>query len=249
MTPLQIVAISALLLACKYSTTTGAVLSGFTSNQPYWCNQSTLINHTDVIGNTHREADIAIRIAHFLLYGKYLEAEYRIEGLKENGQCEPIVLPPTPTAAAHNATLQYTADAFWNLKHLLQLYHYAWSLLELHESDIEESDAAKLDLLEVVFFRLSNQVERYLQVYGCSCENSNCTLHQGINKEGIEEILQREFNPTGCSRKRFLGKIVAALKKVAKTLHNNIELHHGPPEAYIPWSFCATVEAIPIRCK
>ena len=42
----------------------------------------------------------------------------------------------------------------------------AWSLLELHESDIEESDAAKLDLLEVVFFRLSNQVERYLQVYG-----------------------------------------------------------------------------------
>ena len=42
----------------------------------------------------------------------------------------------------------------------------AWSLLELHESDIEESDATKLDLLEVVFFRLSNQVERYLQVYG-----------------------------------------------------------------------------------
>ena len=42
----------------------------------------------------------------------------------------------------------------------------AWSLLELHESDIEESDATKLDMLKVVFFRLSNQVERYLQVYG-----------------------------------------------------------------------------------
>ncbi len=138
MTPLQIVAISALLLACKHSATTGAVLTRFTPNQPYWCNQSTLINHTDVIGNTHWEADIAIRIAHFLLYGKYLEAEYRIEG-----QCEPIVLPPTPTAAAYNATLQYTADALWNLKHFLQLYHYAWSLLELHESYIDESDAAK----------------------------------------------------------------------------------------------------------
>ena len=39
-------------------------------------------------------------------------------------------------------------------------------MLGVYESDIEESDATKLDMLEVVFFRLSNQVERYLQVYG-----------------------------------------------------------------------------------
>ena len=42
---------------------------------------------------------------------------------------------------------------------MIKLNCFFSNLLELHESYIEESDAAKLDLLEVVFFPLSNQIE------------------------------------------------------------------------------------------
>ena len=42
---------------------------------------------------------------------------------------------------------------------MIKLNGFFSNLLELHESYIEESDAAKLDLLEVVFFPLSNQIE------------------------------------------------------------------------------------------
>ena len=111
-----------------------------------------------------------------------------IVGLKENKECKLIVLPPPPRSA-FNSTLQYTADAFWNLTHLLQLYHSVWRLMELHEGDIVGSDLAKLDFLEIVYSQFSNQVERYLQVHRCSCKGIICHMHQYINKESIRNVM------------------------------------------------------------
>lgn len=246
----QLAIIPVLLLACSHSpqSAAGAAMSESAPDQPLWCNQCVLTNQSIAIQQTSREADIAIRIAHYLLHGRRHEPQYKIAGLKENGECETIVLPSPPLPhPVLNTSLQYTADTLWNLNHLLQLYHSAWKLMDLNEGYSEESNTAKLDFLGIAFFRFSNQVERYLQIYNCSCEGTNCTVHQNISKESIQEIMQREL-PAECSWRKFLGKIIALLKEEAKVMFNVLLLRHGPQE-FVPWSFCDTVEVNPLKCK
>ena len=211
-----------------------------------WCSHDIVPSQTDIIRNTRREAEVSITIAHYMLNGKPFEPQYMIDGLKENGECQSIVLP-SPPCSAFNSTLQSTANAFWNLTHLLQMYRFVWRIMELHEGYSEESESAKLDFLEIVFSRFSNQVERYLQVHRCSCKDSNCTMYQSINKESIQEVVQREFNPSGCSRKLLLGKIITRMQTEAISTYLTLS-HHDLPEQFTPWPLCATIDANPISC-
>ena len=215
-------------------------------SEAFWCSHSIVANQIDTIQKARVEASRVIRIVEYLLERNPYDTQYPIAGLKDNGKCDPIVLPPPPRFA-FNSTLQYTADAFWNLTHLLQLYHSVWRLMELHEGDIVGSDLAKLDFLEIVFSRFSNQVERYLQVHRCSCKGINCHMHQDINKESIRNVMQREFSSAGCSRKVLLGKIIADFRKEAITTYISLH-HHEVPAVYVPWPLCATVKANPLEC-
>ena len=253
MCPLQVVATSTLLFTCVLSCDSWchakescSSTGGQGDSEAFWCSHSIVANQCDTIGKARKEAMVLFRIVNCLLGIRCHDAQHLIAGLNDNGKCDPIVLPPPPRSA-FNSTLQYTADAFWNLTHLLQLYHSVWRLMELYEGDIVGSDLAKLDFLEIVFSRFSNQVERYLQVHRCSCKGINCHMHQDINKESIRNVMQREFNPAGCSRKVLLGKIIAAFEKEARTTYISL-LHHEIPAVYVPWPVCATVKANPIPC-
>ena len=214
--------------------------------EAFWCNHSIVANQSDIIRKIRKEAMIVTRIVKCLLGIKCHDAKHTIVGLNESGECEPIVLP-LPPYPAFNSTLQSTANVFWNLSHLLQMYRSVWRMMELHEGYSGESEAAKLDMLEMVFSRFSNQVERYLQVHRCSCNDTNCNLHQDINKESIQELVQREFSPAGCSRKLLLGKIITGIETEVKSIYIALD-HHEVPQIYTPWPVCATIKANPIPC-
>ena len=253
MRPLQVVVTSTLLLICIHlslAVAVGAMPSKAApvqrDGEAFWCSHSIVANQTDIIQKAHKEAMIVIRIVGYLLERNPYDTQYPIAGLKDNRKCDPIVLPPPPRSA-FNSTLQYTADAFWNLTHLLQLYHSVWRLMELHEGDSVGSDLAKLDFLEIVFSRFSNQVERYLHVHRCSCKGINCNMHQDINKESIRNVMEMEFSSAGCSRKVLLGKIIADFRKEATTTYISLN-HHDLPAVFVPWPVCATVKANPIEC-
>lgn len=242
-----------LLLACMHLSLGAAVgamprraVPVEREGEAFWCSHGIVANQTDIIRKIRKEATIVIRIVQCLLGIKCHDAKHTIVGLKENGECEPVVLPPPPYPAL-NSTLQSTANAFWNLSHLLQMYRSVWRMMELHEGYSNESEAAKLDMLEIVFSRFSYQVERYLQVNRCSCNGTNCTLHQDINKESVQEVLQREFCPAGCSRKLLLGKIITSIETEAKSIYSHLT-HHNVPRIFTPWPVCATIKANPIQC-
>ena len=246
------IAISVLLLACLHLSAGAAVgtmpripapVEG--EGEALWCNHDIVANQDNTIRKARREAEITSRVTHSLLYGEH-DPQLKIDGLKESGQCQSIVLPPTPYSV-FNSTLQSTANALWKLTHLLQMYHKVWRAMELHEGYSEESESAKLDFLDIVYSRFTNQVEQYLQVHRCSCKDTNCTVHQGSNDESIQEVIQREFNPSGCSRKLFLGKIIKRMQREAISTYLTLS-HHDLPAEFTPWPVCATIQANPIRC-
>ena len=238
-----------LLLACVHLSLSAAV--GTMPRRPvlaegegeaFWCSHGIVANQAEVVLKVRKEAKKLAEISEYLLNGKGIDSLHKIDGLKENGECdESIVLPSLPYPAL-NSDLQRTANAFWNLTHLLQLYHTVWRMMEFHEGYSSASEAATLDMLEIVISRFSNQVERYLQLHRCSCNDTDCIIHQDINKASIQKALQREFSPAGCSRKLFLGKIIANIKTEVIATYKTLN-HLETSSLFTSWPLCATLDA------
>ena len=212
-------------------------------SEAFWCNHDIVINKTNTIRNTRREAEITIRITDSLLKGEH-DPQLKIDGLKENGQCQSIVLP-RPPCLRFRSGLQSTANALWKLTHLQQMYRKVWRAMELHEGYSEESESAKLDFLDIVYSRFTNQVEQYLQVHRCSCKDTNCTVHQGINRQSLQGVIERDFSLTRCSRKLLLGKIIERIQTEARSASLTLA---NLPEEFTPWPTCATIRVNPINC-
>ena len=51
----------------------------------------------------------------------------------------------------------------------------------------------QLDLLEVVFYRLSNQIQRYLQAHSLSSDYTKCIVHQEIEETVTAALWQEGF--------------------------------------------------------
>lgn len=245
------IATLAVLLACMHLSLSAAVsakrdVQAEGDGERFWCSQDIVANKTAIVRKILKEAVKLIEIVDYLFGERPYYDQYTIAGLKENGECEPIVLPPLPFPAL-NKGLQSTANVFWNLSHLLQMYHTLWRVMELHEGYALESESAKLDMLEIVISRFSNQVERYLQANRCSCTGADCITHQDINEASIQVLLQRQFSPAGCSRKLLLGKIIANIRTEVRATYKTLQ-HHRPLFQFTPWPVCATLAANPINC-
>ena len=80
----------------------------------------------------------------------------------------------------------------------------------IYQNSTDESQLEQLDLLEMVFYRLSNQMQRYLQAHNLSSgdgrSNTRCTYHTQTKECSLSSgydkctVLPQEFNNTEIAR-------------------------------------------------
>ena len=239
MSPIPIVS-SFLVLVCVHHNFEVA-LGG---NESIWCNRAALANHS-VAQKTGTEAVNTLDIARrYLGYGKWKCR--RILGIRLDrvNKCENISLIDIPSGSG----LQGTADAVSNLNKLLYMYRSVWRYMALSESALTETDFAKLDLLETLVSRLSNQAEWYLQFHNCSCNYSHqCTVQDGIDKNSIHQEIHN-LQTTVCTPKMLLNVIIQDFQNAAIDILKSLP---GVANDYSlrPYQFCHSVETLPIPCK
>ena len=241
MTPALIVP-SLLVLVCLHLQAEAAMGSG----EVLWCNKTTVANLTAITQGTGREALNAKSIATCYLEGNAFCEHPPIEGMSLDrvNECENISLIDIPSGSG----LQGTADAVSNLNKLLYMYRSVWRYMALSESALTETDFAKLDLLETLVSRLSNQAEWYLQFHNCSCNYSHqCTVQDGIDKNSIHQEIHN-LQTTVCTPKMLLNVIIQDFQNAAIDILKSLP---GVANDYSlrPYQFCHSVETLPIPCK
>ena len=204
------------------------------------CNKTSFANHT-VAQRTGTDALNALVIA-----GKYLGGKQKIAGLSpdkwnECGNISLIDIPP-------DSGLQGTADASSNLNKLLYMYRSVLRNLALSETVISKADSSKMELLEIVFTRLSNQVEWYLQFRRCVCNHTQCTVSESIDKFRIQEEIQMMHMQPNCTYMRSLNVIVHDLRNAA---NNTLTSLPDWTMAYSIRSYqlCHTLKALRSHCE
>ena len=213
MSPLQ--RISALLLVCLHLHLGQAQVGG----GALWCNDTIVANITATAQRTGAEALNVISIAERYL-GRESKSE-QIQGMEQNRTV--IGCGTTGFLSQRNPSseLQETANVFRNLNQLLHMYYSVWRNMELYEEnerDFVETESPKLDMLGIVFSSFSYQVERYLQVRHCSCDQTECTM-EDIDKEWIQQEIER-LQSDQCTNKKLLNTIILDLIDLARdTLH------------------------------
>ena len=119
--------------------------------------------------------------------------------------------------------------------------------MALSGSKISEADSTKLDLLETVFTRLSNQVEWYLQFRRCVCNHAQCTVSESIDKSGIQQEIQMMHMQPSCTHMRSLNVIVQGLGNAATdivyTLPDNITSY-----SVRPYQMCRLRPTLHVYC-
>ena len=195
------------------------------SSEAPWCKHAIQANRTAITQRTGTEARNVQKIAQCYLENGIVCSHPQIVGMSSRrvNECGNISLIPPASE------LQGTANAFRNLNKLLHMYHYIWRYLELHHNDSEflQTESAKLDMLGIVYFRFSNQVERYLQAHRCSCNDTQCTV-QGIDKKEIEQEIHQKLQTASCTHKLLLNVIMQDLRKVAKDTLKSLTCRHSP---------------------
>ena len=220
------------------------------SSEAPWCKHAIQANRTAITQRTGTEALNVQRIAKCYLKNGTVCSHPQIVGMSFDrvNECGNISLIPPASE------LQGTANAFRNLNKLLHMYHYIWRYLELHHNDGEflQTESPKLDMLGIVYFRFSNQVERYLQVHRCSCNDTQCTV-QGIDKKEIEQEIHQKLQTATCTHKLLLNVIMQDLRKVANDTLQSLTCRHSPncPDTYslYPYQLCHSLRTIPITCN
>ena len=211
------------------------------SNEAPWCKYRIQANLTAITQRTGTEALNAISIVRCYL-GNCTDKSHQIVAVSPDkvNECGNISLIPP------GSELQGTANAFSNLNKLLHMYRSVFIHMELYDSTFTETESAKLDMLETVFSRLSNQVERYLQVRRCSCSDIQCTV-QGIDKNSTQEEIQ-ELQSDNCTPRISLNVIMRDLRIVATDTLNSLP---GGSRAYSIRSYqlCRSLKALPTPCN
>lgn len=120
--------------------------------------------------------------------------------------------------------------------------------MALSESALTETDFAKLDLLETLVSRLSNQAEWYLQFHNCSCNDTHqCTVQDGIDKNSINQEIHN-LQTKACTPKMLLNVIIQDFQNASIDILNSLP---GVAADYSvrPYQFCPSLETLPIPCK
>ena len=203
-------------------------------SEDLWCDETLIVNHNV----TQRTGTDALNAR--VLANKYLARISPADKLNGCGNVSLINISP-------GSGLQGTANASSNLNKLLYMYRSVWRYMALSGSKISEADSTKLDLLETVFTRLSNQVEWYLQFRRCVCNHAQCTVSENIDKSGIQQEIQMMHMQPSCTHMRSLNVIVQGLGNAATdivyTLPDNVTSY-----SVRPYQMCRLRPTLHIYC-
>ena len=227
MSPLQIhvAATSTLLLACVH-------LSVGASVPP---------PHTQVIKRTGHEAIRAKYMVEDYFWGTYNTYYLNVSAICST-LVPHIVLPCPQDVPGCN----YSVNVSTNLNYLRHMYTDVLGLI--YQNSINESQLEQLDLLEMVFYRFSNQMQRYLQAHNPSSGdakcNTRCTCHSQTKDYSLSSgydkctVLPQEFTYIEIAR-----AILCHLRDMAW----NTLLEVGPENApFRPYKFCSSLTHL--RC-
>ena len=210
------------------------------SSAPLTCNKILLSSHP-VVQRTGQDARKAASLAK-----RYLGSCQQIQGMIPGNvtECGGIINFTSP-----DETLQGTANAFINLNKLLYMFWFVRKDTELSGNAFTESDSAKLDLLEIAFTQLSNQVEWYLQIHPCSCNGTRCAVEEGIDKIRIREEIQN-MQSESCTNIKSLNVIVQELWSAAGYIARSLpDGDSGSAYPWKPYKLCPTVAVLRNFCE
>ena len=150
------------------------------------------------------------------------------------------------TSISPDSGLQGIANASINLNKLLYMFWFARRSTELSGTTFTEADSAKLDLLEIAFTRLSNQVEWYLQVQPCYCNHTQCAVDEGIDKNRIRAEIQN-MQSGNCTHIKSFNVIMQDLRIAAHDIVQS--LPNWRNHTLQPYQLCPTVETLRSHCE
>ena len=184
MSPLQIAAASALLLACVYLSVGKPI--------PETATTGTEDIDKAIIKRTFNEAinaKIAVEDYFKGVIDDYLKDVYGNKDRDVSATCsslqDRIVLPCPQNVSGCNSTVNVSK----NLNYLLYMYSHVLGFI--YQRSTNEAQMVKLDYLEMIYHRLTSQMQRYLQAHNLSCRDAMCSKHEDI--DGRIGALQLEF--------------------------------------------------------
>ena len=183
MSPLQIAAISALLLACVYLSL-GAHIPARREASPM-----TVATETEVIYNvTKRTGTEAI-------HAKLGVDEYIKNGTDHfdvTAKCSALrdrINLPRPQNIPKCTSEERMVNVSINLQYLLHMYSHVLGLV-YQNTTAETDQTQRLDLLEMVYYRLFSQIQRYLQAHNLPSghEIVKCTSSEDPRLECTQNV-------------------------------------------------------------
>ena len=136
-----------------------------------------------------------------------------------------LVLPCPQNVSGCNSSV----NASTNLHYLLYMYSHLLGLV--YQNNTNETLMEQLDLLEMIYYRLSHQMQRYLQAHNLTSGNANSIEHQEI--DGEIAALEQEL-----SHLNITNSILCQLRSIT----NSILSEFGQENSSLrPYQFCKSV--------
>ena len=125
-----------------------------------------------------------------------------------------------------------------NLHYLLYMYSHVLGII--YQSNTNHTQQLEqLDLLETVFYRLSNQIQRYLQAHSLSSGYTKCIVHQEI-EETVTALWQEGF-----TNMEIANVILCHLRVVTNSILNVIIEAFGSEHiTFSGYQFCTSVRHV-----
>ena len=241
MSPLQIhvAATSALLLTCVYLFV-GANIPTRRDATGVTVLPATLLTITKRTGSEAINAKFYV--------DNYLREAYTSDSV--SASCSTlvphIVLPCPQDVSGCNSSVNVST----NLNYLRHMYTHVLGLI--YQNSTDESQLEQLDLLEMVFYRLSNQMQRYLQAHNLSSvdakwylqPNTRCTCHAQTKDYSLSSgydkctVLPQELNNTEIAH-----VILCHLREMAKSTLRAVGEENSRRR---PYQFC--ISATHLNC-
>ena len=225
MSPLQIAATSALLLACVYLSV------------------GTPIPVTPRTGTEDVDDAITKRTGTEAIHAKkavddYLKDVYGNKDLNVKANCSSllhhIVLPCPQNVPGCNSMVSVSK----NLNYLLYMYSHVLGFI--YQSNTYDAQMVKLDYLEMIYHRFYNQMQRYLQACNLSHGDTMCSEHEDIDEKII--ALQVEFP----DMKEVAKVILCHLRSIAFCTMRKFGEKNSPLR---PYKFCRISPVLNETCQ
>ena len=145
-----------------------------------------------------------------------------------------------PRCSCNNSTVMINpmVSVSANLHYLLYMYSHVLGLI--YQSNTNHTQQLEqLDLLEMVFYRLSNQIQRYLQAHSLSSGYTKCIVHQEI-EETVTALWQEGF-----TNMEIVNMILCHLREVTKRILDVILEAFGREHiTLLVYQFCTSVRHV-----